>query len=217
MQNNYRGVYKWAQRVSPVLLYFFSAGWQDSPNCLVELDDILCELGESGGGGIGIRERRVVIFVVLDSDVLKMATKQQTRFKKTCLDTQQIHLVDLSPYMDWVENHAAGKGGKKLELAETSEGIRQLRTILEETFGSGSESAWRAREAHRQQHNAAVYLNQHHCERRVKNHVQQCADLWKPRKCQQQNSEGDGRMGQAEERVCASCEREAREQDQHGP
>ena len=143
LQRNYRGVYKWAQRVSPVLLYFFSAGWTDSDNCRVELDDILHELSEAGGGGVGIRERRVVIFVVLDRVVLKMAKAQQRRFKELCLEKQQIHLVDLSPYMDWIESHATGKGGKKLELAETSEGIQELRSILEKQFGCGSERAYR--------------------------------------------------------------------------
>ena len=41
VKRNYRTVYTWAQRLSPVLLFFLSVEWARTPNCRVELLDVL--------------------------------------------------------------------------------------------------------------------------------------------------------------------------------
>jgi hypothetical protein len=41
IKRNYRKVYQWAQRVSPVAILFLSKKWVNSPNCTDELDDLI--------------------------------------------------------------------------------------------------------------------------------------------------------------------------------
>ena len=41
IKRNYRKVYQWAQRVSPVAILFLSKEWVKSHNCIYELDDLI--------------------------------------------------------------------------------------------------------------------------------------------------------------------------------
>jgi hypothetical protein len=122
--------------------YFFSAGWEGSANCTIELDDLIDELQEAGGE-VGIREERAVVFVVLDEEVRSKAAAQRRRIRELALSEQQIHLIDLSPYMEWLRSNAArvatgrGASSKKFALMECSNGIQQLRRILGAKFGTG--------------------------------------------------------------------------------
>jgi hypothetical protein len=59
VKRNYRSVYKWAQRNSPVNLFFLSKEWLQSENCTVELDDMKHPLYHKNPD-------RMVILVYLD-------------------------------------------------------------------------------------------------------------------------------------------------------
>ena len=59
VKRNYRSVYKWAQRNSPINLFFLSKEWLQSDNCTVELDDMKDPLYYENS-------ERMVILVFLD-------------------------------------------------------------------------------------------------------------------------------------------------------
>ena len=44
MQNNYRGVFKWTQRVAPVILVFYSTTYYQSDHCFDELRGVQQEV-----------------------------------------------------------------------------------------------------------------------------------------------------------------------------
>ena len=68
IKRNYRKVYQWAQRVSPVAILFLSTKWVNSANCRLELDDLIGLCNDEG-----TCEGRTVFVVWLDpsTEVLK--------------------------------------------------------------------------------------------------------------------------------------------------
>jgi hypothetical protein len=150
VQRNYRGVYKWAQRVSPCLIFFMSKGWLQSDNCTVELSDLGADLAEASAA----LSERLVVLVQLDNDDKLSAecAKQIKQLKSTSRSGVQIEYIDLSGYMAWLD----GEG--KTQLKEASRGIQELCAILEGRFGRGSIEIYEKEKAERRAEHDAPHV-----------------------------------------------------------
>ena len=150
VQRNYRGVYKWAQRVSPCLIFFMSKGWLESENCTIELADLSGDLAEAEPA----LAERLVVLMQLDDDpqLADECTKQMRQLKSTSGSGVRFEHIDVSGYMAWLEK------GEKRPLKEASRGIQRLCELLEERFGHGDLPTYEAEKAERRAEHEAPHV-----------------------------------------------------------
>jgi len=127
VQNNYRGVFKWTQRVAPVILVFYSTTYYQSDHCFDELRGVQQEVH----GDSQLKEPRLVVFVLMDEEVESHMKRHVTELKRMSDARHTITSVDISSYMTWLNSE-----GGKLQLKDAAFGLLGLTATLEKWFGA---------------------------------------------------------------------------------
>lgn len=128
VQNNYRGVFKWAQRVSPAILIFYSTQYYNSDQCFIELQGVQQECHED----CQLKEKRLVIFVQMDEEVGPKMRQHMNEVKRVSASQHRITSVDISSYLLWLNGEAG-----KMMLKDSALGLVSLKEELEKFFGPG--------------------------------------------------------------------------------
>ena len=136
IKRNYRKVYQWAQRVSPVAILFLSTEWVKSANCRFELDDLIGLCNDEG-----TREGRTVFVVWLDPNTEVLEEKEAKNYDlkgklkdlKEKLGDSQCSEYDLSAYQKWYKTR------EKAWLHPSAIAMVELKDRLGNVLGQGSE------------------------------------------------------------------------------
>jgi hypothetical protein len=137
VKRNYRSVYKWAQRNSPINLFFLSKEWLQSDNCTVELDDMKDPLYYENS-------ERMVILVFLDQFEGEDEAKvdRYSTDLRALYGSERFRTFNLSSYMNWLDEREAGVYAHKMDLRPASQQIQALRDLLRSKFGYGDYNAF---------------------------------------------------------------------------
>jgi hypothetical protein len=128
VQNNWRGVFKWAQRVSPAILIFYSMDYYNSDQCFKELSGVLQECHED----CQLKEKRLVIFVQMDEEGGPKMRSQMKEMKNVSASQHIIKSVDISSYLLYLNGEAG-----KMSLKDAAFGLVDLVDELQKFFGPG--------------------------------------------------------------------------------
>eukprot|EP00730_Choanoeca_flexa_P015811 TRINITY_DN7341_c0_g1_i1.p1 TRINITY_DN7341_c0_g1~~TRINITY_DN7341_c0_g1_i1.p1 ORF type:complete len:510 (+),score=82.05 TRINITY_DN7341_c0_g1_i1:79-1530(+) len=131
-QRNFRGVYKWAQRVSQMEFVFLSSSYLKSSACKAEMDD-LHELIKDRDSNV-----RAIAFICLEEMDQHLVAGLEDTFANC--DNMHVKVFDLSAYADMLTCGC----GSKWDLRHASAVINELKDFCLAVLGKGDADKWKA-------------------------------------------------------------------------